>query len=172
MDLFYIGVEFVRSPADVRESRLHLVRQCLSENHAKGLSWIQPVSEPEVDVDLALTSWLRPDAVGNRQPQCVFVHLYLTRDREIKNCHAPTFVDSVRANLHGTSDIERLGNLTGLTCPYTRGMTIGERLLNLSAEYQQAKGAAEWPQLAGQEPARAPEVIAADYESALRELLS
>ncbi|WP_411374100.1 hypothetical protein ACLH0K_13650 [Arthrobacter sp. MPF02] len=38
-------------------------------------------------------------------------------------------------------------------------------------EYQQAKEAGEW-KFAGVEPERTPEVIAAEYETTLRELLS
>lgn len=53
-------------------------------------------------------------------------------------------------------------------------MTLGEKLLDLSAEYQRAKAVRDgWDQqyggaLSGREPSE----IAADYEAALRELLT
>ena len=52
-------------------------------------------------------------------------------------------------------------------------MTIGEKLLNLAAEYQQAKNNREgWGNTYGAAPAgREPVAIAAEYEAALRELL-
>lgn len=52
-------------------------------------------------------------------------------------------------------------------------MTIGEKLLELSAEYQQAKAVRDTygQQYGGDLEGREPSVIAADYEQALRELL-
>lgn len=52
------------------------------------------------------------------------------------------------------------------------GMTIGERLLDLTVEYQAAKAARDdWgPQFGGKPHGREPVEIAADYETALKEL--
>lgn len=51
-------------------------------------------------------------------------------------------------------------------------MTIGERLLELTAEYTAAKEARDHSHLGGNPHGRAPKDIAADYEAALKELLS
>lgn len=52
-------------------------------------------------------------------------------------------------------------------------MNLGEKLLNLSLEYQQSKAnrSADWDVL-GSPSGREPSEIAADYEAALRELLA
>lgn len=49
-------------------------------------------------------------------------------------------------------------------------MTPGEKLLNLTIEYQQAVASADWPQYEG-EPMREPAIIAAEYEAAVVALL-
>lgn len=49
-------------------------------------------------------------------------------------------------------------------------MTIGEKLLELTAEYQQAKEAEWWPQY--NNGGRTTEAIAADYEETLKTLLA
>jgi len=52
-------------------------------------------------------------------------------------------------------------------------MTIGETLLDLTVEYQAAKERHEgWPSLPGTPAGRTPQVIAAEYAEALKELLS
>lgn len=51
-------------------------------------------------------------------------------------------------------------------------MTIGERLLNLTAEYNNSVESREHSHLGGNPIGREPKVIAADYETVLRELLS
>lgn len=53
------------------------------------------------------------------------------------------------------------------------GMTLGEKLLDLSAEYQQSKTVRDgWSDTFGGKPhGREPSKIAAEYETALRELL-
>lgn len=48
-------------------------------------------------------------------------------------------------------------------------MTLGEKLLNLSAEYQQATASREWDM--GTPAGREPSVIAADYEDTILELV-
>ena len=52
-------------------------------------------------------------------------------------------------------------------------MTIGEKLLNLTIEYQASLTAREWTHASGDAPAgREPSAIGAEYESTMRELLS
>lgn len=51
-------------------------------------------------------------------------------------------------------------------------MTLGETLLNLTTEYQQAVTARDgWDVLGGEPGGREPSVIAAEYESTIRTLL-
>lgn len=50
-------------------------------------------------------------------------------------------------------------------------MTLGEKLLELTAEYQRAVAGADWPQYGGK-PEREPAAIAAEYEATVRELLT
>lgn len=51
-------------------------------------------------------------------------------------------------------------------------MTLGEKLLNLSAEYQKSTASRESGDAYGGVPAgREPAVIAAEYEASIRELL-
>lgn len=50
-------------------------------------------------------------------------------------------------------------------------MTIGEKLLNLTAEYAAAVDAESYAHLGGVSALRAPVDIAAEYEDALRSLL-
>ena len=63
-----------------------------------------------------------------------------------------------------------LGCLAGLTCPYNQCMTIGEQLLELADEYRASKEARSFGM--GKPAGREPKDIAADYETALRQLLS
>lgn len=50
-------------------------------------------------------------------------------------------------------------------------MTPGEKLLNLTVEYQQAVASGDWPQY-GSEAVRSPEVIAEEYGEALRAFIA
>lgn len=51
-------------------------------------------------------------------------------------------------------------------------MTLGEKLLDLTLEYRDAKAAGDWPQHGGVAVHREPAVIAAEYEEAVRTLLT
>lgn len=61
------------------------------------------------------------------------------------------------------------GQVLPVTIPYNRSMTIGEKLLNLTAEYNLAMESRAYDM--GTPSGREPSVIAAEYENSLRELL-